>query len=65
MLDKLLAFLNLFAIMDCRPKTEEVSDLGEKAKVVKDLSIVLECDESRVTHKVKINLLPLVVVSRC
>lgn len=42
-----------FAVMDCRQKMEDVCDLGETTKVLKGLSMVLECDESMVTHKVR------------
>lgn len=50
---RLPLFLHL---IDYRPKTEDVPGLGETTKVLKDLSIVLECDETRVTDKVKIDL---------
>lgn len=42
--------------MDYRPKIEDVPGLGERTKALKDLSMVLECDESRVTYKVKVDL---------
>eukprot|EP00903_Cladosiphon_okamuranus_P011049 g10434.t1 len=35
-----------------RPKVEDDPGLGDKTKVLEDLSMVLDCDESRVTYKV-------------
>lgn len=43
-------------LIDYRPKAEDVPGLGETTKVMKDLSMVLECDETRVTDKVMIDL---------
>lgn len=46
-----------FAIMDCRPKIEDIS--GKTTVMLKDLSMVLECDESRVMHKVRVDVSPV------
>lgn len=38
--------------MACRVDIQDVGGIGDAAKLLQDLSVVLECDNNRVTHKV-------------
>lgn len=45
-------WLLLLLFVACRAEIQDVGGLGDAVKVLQDLSVVLECDDSRVMHKV-------------
>lgn len=45
-------WLLLLLFMSCRVEVHDVGDLGNAAKVLQELSVVLECDDNRVAHRV-------------